>query len=111
MEGMKEVILKTPLYLVEIKLIIYNDESKINHDSKEYQYKDRIGCVYLKDGFIILILNNYHNLTNGEIAHEAKHAVNEILLHIGASLDLNNDEHECYLLQWLIDEIDNYLNQ
>lgn len=108
---MEGIILKTPLYLVEIKLIIYNDISKIDCDSREYKHKDRIGCVYVENGFIKLVLNNYHSLTNGEIAHESKHAVNEILLHIGADLDLNNDEHECYLLQWLIDEIDNFLSK
>lgn len=39
----------------------------------------------------------------GEIAHEAKHAINVIFAWHGARLSLTNDEAECYTLEWIVD--------
>jgi hypothetical protein len=39
-------------------------------------------------------------------AHEASHIVSEIFNHIGAKKDTNNDEPECYLLEWLVKKIE-----
>lgn len=41
----------------------------------------------------------------GVIAHEAKHIVNFIFLSRGLQLDPVHDEHECYLLGWVVQQI------
>ena len=43
--------------------------------------------------------------TVGQIAHEAKHAVNMIFSYAGQRLDIENDEAECYLLQYVVEKI------
>ena len=45
------------------------------------------------------------NVSIGTIAHECKHTINFLYKDLGVKLDIDNDEHECYLLGWLIDEI------
>lgn len=103
---MKKQIFTTPLYGVEFEVRIYEDEMEVPKNEKEYAVTNRIGGVYRNgENEIICVFNKYHNLTFGEIAHECKHLVNEIIIDFGGKLDLNNDETECYLLMWVIDEI------
>lgn len=64
--------------------------------------------VYIRWGTIYLMFNE-KSCTPGIIAHEAKHAVNYILSDIGQKLDNDNDEMECYLLNWVVDELHKYL--
>lgn len=45
------------------------------------------------------------NTTLPMIAHECKHVVNMIFDFIGQALDLNNDEAECYLLEWIFAQV------
>lgn len=40
------------------------------------------------------------------LAHEAKHLVNRIFRSRGVNLDLWNDEHECYMLDWYVKQFD-----
>lgn len=99
-------IFSTPLYGVEFEVRIYEHEKEVPKNEKEYAVKNRIGGVYRNSkNEIICVLNKYHSLTFGDIAHECKHLVNEIIIDFGGKLDLNNDETECYLLQWVVDEI------
>lgn len=46
-----------------------------------------------------------HTAKPGEIAHEAKHALNIVFKWHGVKLSLVNDEPECYYLEWLVDRI------
>ena len=105
---MRETKIKVPLYEIDFNLKVYDSSKEVKKSSIEYPYKDRIGCVYTKKEQLNIVLNKYHKLTVGEIAHEVKHLVNEILIYINAQLDLNNDEFECYLLQWVMDEVYNF---
>jgi hypothetical protein len=47
----------------------------------------------------------------GIIAHECKHAVNFIFQWHGQKLSLDNDEHECYMLDWLVDQAHNSIKK
>lgn len=42
--------------------------------------------------------------TVSQIVHECKHIVNMIFGHCGQKLDAENDEAECYLLQWVFEK-------
>lgn len=45
------------------------------------------------------------------IAHEAVHICNYIFKNVGAELDKTNDEPQAYLVGWIVEEIDKFLNQ
>lgn len=47
----------------------------------------------------------------GLIAHEVKHAINFVFSWSGIRLSTTNDEHECYLLEWMINKVHSILNQ
>lgn len=103
---MKTEIITVPIYQVKFHLKIYEIEAEVYVNSREYPFKNRIGCVYRNDeNEPVIVLNWFFDLTPAEVAHEAKHLVNEIFIDISAQLDLNNDEFECYLLQWVMEEI------
>lgn len=41
----------------------------------------------------------------GFVAHEAVHAANYIMAHKGLRADLNNDEPQAYLTEWVVDQV------
>jgi len=41
----------------------------------------------------------------GVIAHECKHFVNALFMQRGVELDPENDEPECYMLGWAVDQV------
>ena len=43
------------------------------------------------------------------IAHECKHATNNIFEYYGVKLDPNNDEYECYFLDWIVEQVQNVI--
>lgn len=45
----------------------------------------------------------------GAMVHEAKHIVNKIFFDRGVELDLLNDEPECYLLQWIFNQLHKFV--
>ena len=99
----KETII-IPIYNIPVDIIGYESKKEVNKKSPEYELLNRIGCVYKTEN-IVLVYNLFHKLSIGEIVHEIKHVVNEVIIEIAAKLDADNDEYECYLLQYLVDEI------
>lgn len=47
--------------------------------------------------------------TNKVIAHECLHTVNQIFKDRGIILDPDNDEPQCYLLGWLVEQCEEFL--
>lgn len=48
----------------------------------------------------------FENYNIGIIVHEAKHIVNQIFKEFGIPLNVNEDETECILLQYIVNLID-----
>ena len=67
--------------------------TKEKNGIKEYLYVQRLGISY------------------GDIAHEAKHIVNRIFRDRGQLLDSANDEAECYLLGYIVNEIHSKISE
>ncbi|WP_139420952.1 hypothetical protein [Chryseobacterium mulctrae] len=44
------------------------------------------------------------------IAHECVHLVNNLYANRAIELNLYDDEHQAYLLEWFFDQIDNFFN-
>lgn len=60
---------------------------------------------FLRNGNVQRVVFERPGLTFGIVAHEAKHLVNLVFDHICMQLDPNNDEAECYFLQWVVNHI------
>ena len=48
---------------------------------------------------------------DGVVAHEAVHAVNNIFKSRGIKLDINNDELQAYLTEWVFEQVENYFEE
>ena len=57
-----------------------------------------------KDEFIVRIVFGRH-VSYGMIAHECNHAVNMTFKHHGTKLDIDNDEHQSYYLEHLVNKV------
>lgn len=62
---------------------------------------------YTPDGsFRVLVLIRPKTNIN-TVVHESLHIVNNIFQHCGIKYSLTNDEPQCYLLGWVVDQIMN----
>ncbi len=50
-----------------------------------------------------------YDVYNGLIAHECMHLVNRLFINTGMMCDPENDENQCYLLGWIVDECHKFL--
>ena len=87
--------IKIPIYNQSIVVIITEEENP--------RYKAFV------DGYITALFVKKH-LSDGIIVHECVHLVNFLYRHIGAELDINNDEHQAYLTQYIYEQIKNIIN-
>lgn len=115
--------LDIPIYAGRLHIAITGDFCKdINELNKyfnqEFDVKDEVlGMSQQRGGHTLIIINEgkhkrifkkknqFEYEMFATIVHEAKHSVNQIFISKGIQLDLNNDEPECYLLDWIVKEI------
>ncbi len=96
--------IKIPIYNFDWDVVVTSDiiAGAAKYDIEDVENTDALA--FCKDG-VAVILFSEKGLTPGIIAHEAKHLVNMLFDEIGHTLDLTNDEPECYLLGWIVTEI------
>jgi hypothetical protein len=108
--------IRAGIYNRRITTLFYQDPKEIEQKFRKYdfssEFKDTDGSCFVVDGriYIAFDISSGKQPTPGVIAHEAKHAVNEIFKSVGYELDVRNDEAECYFLGWLVDEICKQIN-
>lgn len=83
---------------------IEEDTKKKSYGALSYAYEDH-------DGRYRLMIFLKNNASAGEVAHEANHTVNTVLLWHGVKPSFTNDEAECYLLERIVDKVHNVLKQ
>lgn len=84
----------------------------------EYRYKINISDSEQYEGFVFEINEGegiYHiavrtDTTPDIVAHECKHLVNMIFKYCHLKLDVDNDEAECYLLEWTVKKVYDVIN-
>jgi len=64
----------------------------------------------LKNGYREYSVLLLPNVGKAKIAHEAKHIVNMVFHWVGMELDTQNDEAECYFLEWVFGKIEDVVN-
>ena len=77
---------------------IMDDADRRSAVAYMYAFEDPQGRYH-----IIVFLK--HSCTPGEIAHEAKHAINIAFKWHGVGLSISNDENECYYLEWAVNRV------
>ena len=95
--------IETPLFNDKINIVVTKKISKI---AKEYNLSigDGVdGVCWADKGEIYIGITK--KATPGLIAHEALHAVGFIFEGVNIKMDISNDEHQCYLLQFIVDEV------
>lgn len=97
--------IKIPIYGVKWTIEFVDSISDIE---KKYGITDTESntAIFLSKGSRYATIYEKSYLTPGIIAHECKHLVNKLFYNLGVDLDHMNDEAECYLLNWLVDKVD-----
>lgn len=70
------------------------------------------GVFHIEEGGIIeyaLVLED--NYTAGILAHECLHLTNHILRDCGVYPDFQNDEPQCYLHGWIVDQVTEFYEE
>jgi hypothetical protein len=105
-------VAEIPLYRGKLVVLISNDINAIREWLPDIEFERLYAhCITGEHGdvravFIILNFDNeFRQMYNGCIAHEAIHAVNAVLEYAGVIADFNNDEPTAYLLEWMVDEV------
>jgi hypothetical protein len=104
---------KIPIYSGRLYIILCDsikEASKkegLNLDDTGLDLCDAVCCVRELNHCVIF----EHNPTPGVIAHECKHFINYLFIQKGVELDLYNDEHECYLLEWAVNKVHEVINK
>jgi len=109
---MRKKKIKIPLYHGEIIIIQTDDLSKVEKEYKtqSLHYCDACAFRYFKNnGYSRYIIAFSNKLDPGTIAHEALHLTGYIFYDMSANFDMVNDEPQCYLLEWVVDQCHKFL--
>lgn len=106
---MKKTI-KVPI--VDSIIIVYqneNIEDSLKQAGLKYNPENSSALTFHLGFQTNLVIFDEQNCKPGIIAHEAKHIVNYIFTDMGYKLDNDNDEMECYFLEWVVNQLHKYL--
>lgn len=86
-------------------------------DKTTFIYKDQVDkhtevltTMHTTNRSVLITIIVKHNSLPGDIAHECLHAMNMMYAHVGAKHSLTNDEPECYMLGWIVDQVHRQIN-
>ena len=103
---------KIPIYEQILYVSVTEDYSK---EEEEYEYvwrperEDFFGHTSGLNNQYLIILNKKYLKDElhivSTISHEAFHVTNMLFKRIGAVPDIDNDEHQAYLLSWIVEQV------
>lgn len=100
-----------PILNIPLRIFIYEDEMELIAETEladirmDKDPRDFNGGIFELEGSIYIMLCNDGTLNHGIVAHECKHVVNTAFRMIGAQIDIDNDEMECYFLTWVVNQV------
>ncbi|MCK5605285.1 hypothetical protein KAR91_25560 [Candidatus Pacearchaeota archaeon] len=109
---MRKKTIKIPLYHGEIIIIQTDDLSKIEKEYKteSLHYCDAVVFRNFKpNGYSKYVIAFDSKVDPSIIAHESLHLTGYIFHDMKAYFDIENDEPQCYLLEWIVDECHKFL--
>ena len=103
----KEYKVKIPVINQTMGVFFYEKSDQFKDRFSEYIHQfefdlDSFDAVSFENKEAYWIAFLVKDIDQGIIAHESKHIINKIFYNMGYSLDLINDEMECYFLQWVV---------
>ena len=106
---MKFKKIKVPIYGGAFVIYVTDDLKKVEKKFNLIKNDDL-------DGFTFKIGCNYHiattkNLKTSVIAHESVHIKNMIFKDSYIKPDVDNDEPEAYLLEWIVEQYYKFINE
>ena len=110
---MRKTKIVIPIYFGTLTLIQSKDLKKVfdKYNLDDYDGAEAVAFWQKsKKGRPAYAIAFSKNTSNSTIAHECMHIVNRIFSDGGIFPDPLNDEPQCYLLGWLVDECDEFLN-
>lgn len=115
---MKDLVKEIPIYGGKLIFIVSADFEEQGRKYKVSLDESDIACLglaardYYKNRKAYYIFIKSHHKDNwGLICHEALHTTNFILDSVGIPADNNNDEAHCYLLGWIVENIQKHLGK
>lgn len=103
--------LKIPIYFGGLKIIQVKELGELNKEYDVDLYGLMGAFMYQNDseGYASYTLAFPEDVTPSVIAHESLHLTNQILNDSGVRLDPDNDEPQCYLIGWIVNECHKFL--
>lgn len=105
---MRRKRIKIPIY--SGNLILYKCDN-LKDIEKKYNLADCSDCdaitMHINGDYIVAFTDK---ISPGIIAHESLHVVSDLFGDIVATLDINNQEPQCYLLGWVVDQCHKFLD-
>ena len=116
----RDKIMEFPIYRGMLCIIDTDERDKISEKYK-IDLEDELFAFTLehyvdteiKDCYCIFVILNTANpskVTTGIIAHEAFHAANFLLNRRGHKFSYDNDEAHAYLVEWIAEEVQKFLD-
>lgn len=95
-----------PIYHGHLKIIQVKELSELNkeYDVDLHGLMGAFLCYKDSEGYPYYALAFPEDVNPSVIAHESLHLTNQILDDSGVKLDPDNDEPQCYLLGWIVNE-------
>ena len=107
-----------PLYRGKLVVMLTDDKQFIKQYIPDFDnnsiYAHTINAPFKgKDGYYIILnpKNRCRKIYAGTIAHEALHVTSFLFDNRGLKLDMNNDEAQAYLLEWIVDIVFDVINK
>ena len=111
---MKRKTIKIPIYFGD--LILYQvadlEELRSKHElTKVSSYGAIMWDEVTDSGYLKYHIAFLEDVDHDIIAHESLHLVSRIFRHRGMTMDVYNDESQCYLLGWIITQCYKFLDK
>ena len=106
---MKRKKVKVPLYPNVLIMYKCDDLKEIQKKYDLSDCSDYDAIVFEHKGCDVVAFSK--TTSPSIIAHEALHITNNIFRSINAEADLDNDEPQCYLLEWVVKQIHKFMEE
>ena len=107
---MKKKIINIPIYQCKLTLLLLPDLSYIEKVYNTRSLSDYASVTYrVSNSDYIIALTSKEDIR--AVVHELIHVKNYIYEDCSMIVDVVNDEHEAYLVDWLFTEIEKFLNK
>lgn len=107
---MKERLIKIPIYNYYIKVVLFEDYKEVNKKYNTDFSNSTDEMVYESNGGAVALFRK-DKLKPNVIVQECVHIVNFLFKEKGIKLDINNDEPQAYLMDYIFEKINTSLTK